>query len=312
LLTKEALEQDKPGATIIPLIISTDKTQLTVFCNKSAYPVYLTIGNIPKEIRRKPSSHTYMLIGYLPTTHLQHITNASARRCLIANLYHACMRCIFLSVVAASHDRTFMTSGHRITYRVHPLLACIVGDYPEHVLTTCVFNGECPTCPVDRNQLGEFKAEDGPALCELATILEALNSFDNNSAGFLQACKNVSIRPVFEPYWKDLPYSHINRSIMPDILHQMYQGIMKHLIRWIIKACGASEIDARCWCMPPNHNVQLFMKGISSLSHVSGVEHGYMCQILLGLVINVQLPGRLSNARLITCMRALLDFLYFA
>jgi hypothetical protein len=54
------------------------------------------------------------------------------------------------------------------------------------------------------------------------------------------------------------------------------------------------------------------MKGISSLSRVSGVEHDYMCRILLGLVINVQLPGGLSNARLIACMRALLDFLYFA
>jgi Plavaka transposase len=160
-----------------------------------------------------------MLISYLPTTHLQHVTNASARCRLIANLYHACMCRIFSSVVAAGCNGTFMTSGHGITYRVHPLLACIMGDYPEHVLTTCVFNGECPTCPVDHNQLGEFKAEDRPALCELATILEALNSFDNNPASFLQACKNVGIRPVFEPYWKDLPYSHINRLITPDILH---------------------------------------------------------------------------------------------
>ena len=44
------LKKDHPGATIIPLVISTDKTQLTLFRNKSAYPVYLTIGNIPKEI----------------------------------------------------------------------------------------------------------------------------------------------------------------------------------------------------------------------------------------------------------------------
>ena len=40
------------GATLTPIIIATDKTQLTQFSgNKSAYPVYLTIGNIPKATR---------------------------------------------------------------------------------------------------------------------------------------------------------------------------------------------------------------------------------------------------------------------
>ncbi|KAJ7161228.1 hypothetical protein B0H12DRAFT_1246967 [Mycena haematopus] len=52
--TQEAVEKEHPGATIIPIIISSDKTQLTVFGNKTAYPVYMTLGNIPKEIRRKP------------------------------------------------------------------------------------------------------------------------------------------------------------------------------------------------------------------------------------------------------------------
>ncbi|KAI0682470.1 hypothetical protein BC835DRAFT_1424364 [Cytidiella melzeri] len=49
--TQEEVERDSPGATIIPIIISTDKTQLTLFHNKTVYPIYLTIGNIPKEIR---------------------------------------------------------------------------------------------------------------------------------------------------------------------------------------------------------------------------------------------------------------------
>lgn len=80
--SKSQIEVEKKtlGATIIPIIISTDKTQLTVFRNKSAYPVYMTIGNIPKDIRRKPSRRAYILLGYLPTTKLNHITNKASRR----------------------------------------------------------------------------------------------------------------------------------------------------------------------------------------------------------------------------------------
>ncbi|KAJ7467226.1 hypothetical protein B0H11DRAFT_2239471 [Mycena galericulata] len=42
--TQEAVERDNPGATIIPIIISSE---LTVFGNKTAYLVHMTIGNIP-------------------------------------------------------------------------------------------------------------------------------------------------------------------------------------------------------------------------------------------------------------------------
>ncbi|KIJ60181.1 hypothetical protein HYDPIDRAFT_32447 [Hydnomerulius pinastri MD-312] len=78
--TQKSLEERTPGATIIPILLSSDKTQVTLFRNKAAYPIYMTIGNIPKEIHRKPSRRAQILVGYLPTTKLEHITNKSARR----------------------------------------------------------------------------------------------------------------------------------------------------------------------------------------------------------------------------------------
>lgn len=309
---QEALERDKPGATIVPIIISTDKTQLTLFRNKSAYPIYLTIGNIPKEIRSKPSNRAYVLLGYLPTTRLETVTNRAARRRLLANLYHACMARVLAPLKSAGKHGVHMTTADSLTRRFHPLLACVVNDYPEQVLCTCTYTGECPSCPTHRNELGEFNRDDPPALRSLEKIFEILDSFETDPAGFLQACKSAGIKPVVDPFWKDLPYVHIYRSITPDVLHQLYQGILKHLIQWIIEAYGAAEIDARCRRMPPNHNIRLFIKGISTLSRVTGQEHDHMCRILLGLIIDAPLPSGLSSARLLAATRAMLDFLYLA
>lgn len=56
------------GATVILVVVSSDKTSLKVLSSgKEAYPAYLTIGNIPKSIRRKPSMHAQLLFAYLLT-----------------------------------------------------------------------------------------------------------------------------------------------------------------------------------------------------------------------------------------------------
>ena len=51
------------GAVVAPVILASDKTALTQFGgDKKAWPVYLTIGNISKEVRRRPSSHSTVLL----------------------------------------------------------------------------------------------------------------------------------------------------------------------------------------------------------------------------------------------------------
>ena len=101
-------------------------------------------------------------------------------------------------------------------------------------------------------------------------------------------------------------------SIMPDILHQLYQGLLKHLVSWIQAVCGDAEIDAQCCCLPPNHHIQLFMKGISHLSHVTGTEHDQISRFLLVLVADICLPDGHSNMQLICTVRTVQDFIYLA
>ena len=124
LMTRLQIELEKvhPGAMIIPLIISTDKTYLTLFHNKSAYPIYLTIGNIPKEIQRKPSLHAQTLLGYLPATRLEHIQNQSSCCRALANLFHACMRKILQPLESVGITGIELATGDGVVRRCHPLL----------------------------------------------------------------------------------------------------------------------------------------------------------------------------------------------
>lgn len=313
--TQKELERSRKGATIIPVIVSSDKTQVTLFGNKTAYPIYMTIGNLPKEIRRKPSRGGHILLGYLPTTRLDHITNKAARRRTLANLFHSCVRRILQPLKKAGIDGHILASGDGVYRRTHPIFATFVGDYPEQLLVTGVKTGQCPKCPIPHDDLGEY-AEVGDnaeqPFRDLEAILDALATISDGPTAFVKACAAAGIKPIQHPFWEDLPYVNIYQSITPDILHQLYQGVMKHFISWVTKACGAAEIDARCRRFPPNHHIRLFVKGISSLSRVTGREHAQMCQLLLGLIVDVRLPDRSSTTQLVRVTRAILDFCYLA
>ena len=85
--------------------------QLTLFRDKQAYPVYLTIGNIPKDIRQKLSCHGQLLVAYLPTTKLGGIANKSAWRHALANLFHACMGDLLDPITSHGETGLPMMSG---------------------------------------------------------------------------------------------------------------------------------------------------------------------------------------------------------
>jgi hypothetical protein len=81
---------------VAPVIIATDKMQLTQFSgSKSAYPVYLTLGNIPRAIHCKPSQQACVLIGYLSVEKIlgSKPTKKDKFSC-IQHLFHDSMRTI--------------------------------------------------------------------------------------------------------------------------------------------------------------------------------------------------------------------------
>lgn len=295
---------------MIPVIISSDKTQVTLFRNKSAYPVYLTIGNLPKAIRQKPGRQGQILLAYLPTSRLDHITNKAARRRVIHNMFHACMAQLLAPLRSAGLNGIVMTSGDGIARRCHPILAAYIGDYPEQCLVTCSYSGDCPICECTHDDLGIFPLSHQPR--NFAKALAAVKTLSTPDR-FAEACDKANIKPVQHPFWENLPYIDIFQSITSDVLHQLYQGVFKHLVSWLKSACGAAEIDARVARLPANHGIRMFYKGITGLSRVSGTEHRQISRFLLGILVDMELPGgRESTAQLIRATRALLDFIFLA
>ncbi|KAI0714365.1 hypothetical protein C8Q72DRAFT_878644 [Fomitopsis betulina] len=270
------------GSALAPVIISTDKTQLTQFSgNKSAYPVYMTLGNIPKDLRRKPSEHVCMLIGYLSVDKIDSTGLTDRKhRALVQKLFHKSVQLILEPLIEAGKEGIDVTGGDGKVRRVHPVLAVYVADYPEQCLVTC-------SKYVPHSALGEEGAQTPRRRTWTLDVLRLSRSKgQKGSNAFIDACQNLNVSGyVVEPFWKEHTLADIHLSITPDVLHQLYQGVFKHVLEWCSEAMDEKELDQRIRCLPPVYGTRHFKNGISALSQVSGSERKDMARILLGCLV---------------------------
>ncbi|KIM50236.1 hypothetical protein SCLCIDRAFT_146029 [Scleroderma citrinum Foug A] len=106
------------------------------------------------------------------------------------------------------------------------------------------------------------------------------------------------------PFWVGLPFCCIHGSITVDMLHQLFQGIIKYLLTWCLSLMTESELDQCLRTLPQYFGVHYFKNGWSKLMQVSGNERKQMVRVLLGCLV-----GKVPN-NILTCYRALLGFLY--
>ncbi|KIY73463.1 hypothetical protein CYLTODRAFT_216470 [Cylindrobasidium torrendii FP15055 ss-10] len=298
------------GNTLAPVIIATDKTQLTQFRgNKQAYPVYLTLGNIPGRLRRKPSQQACILVGYLPIEKAAKPglskRGFSGRQQLI---FHAAMRHLLEPLVDAGKYGVEMTSGNGDVHRVHPILAAYVADYPEQCLVTCSKYGTCPKCKCGADNLHDYTTKFPlRTQTDTAQTMQNARSSTTSASAYYEECMEHDVNGhVTTPFWSDLPYTDIHMAQTPDVLHQLYQGVIKHLVKWCQVLGTEKELDRRIRRLPPALGLRHFNNGISALSQVSGTERKNIGKILLGCIIDL-LP-----IEAVTACRAILDFVYLA
>ncbi|TFY58888.1 hypothetical protein EVJ58_g6136 [Rhodofomes roseus] len=297
------------GATIAPIILSSDKTKLSQFRgDKSAWPVYLTIGNIAKDVRREASSHATVLVGYLPVAKLDCFTDKS-RPAAKYRLFHYCMRTMLASVAQAGRTGTKMTCADRQDRSVWPIVAAYVADYPEQCLVACCMENRCPMCQVPPDRRGDHDTHPARHKGE---SLSLIREQDNPTNGVFDAAsesrfKDLGLRPVYPPFWADLPHSNVFEWFTPDLLHQLHKGVFKdHVVKWCTSIVGEDELDARFRAMSNITGLRHFAHGISTVSQWTGHEHKEMEKVFLGLLI-----GR-ADAQVIRAVRAVLDFINLA
>jgi hypothetical protein len=286
------------------VIISTDKTHLTQLSgDQTAWPVYFSLGNISKALRRQASSHSTILIGYLPVCKMNHVPE-NHRSVEIYRLFHHSMHRILQPMEESGRRGIDVVCGDGVVRRVFPILASYIADYPEQCLVACCKENRCPLCPVQPKERGN---PGHVALRQPISTLSALRGHEAGDAIATEAFEADGLRPIYNPFWANLPHCNIFSCFTPDILHQLHKGVFhSHLVQWCTKLIGEDELDARFKAIPDHPGLRHFKHGISGISQWTGKEHKAMQKVFLGVIAGA------VDKRVVVFARNVLDFIYYA
>lgn len=186
--------------------------------------------------------------------------------------------------------------------RIFPILAAYIGDHPEQCLIACCAQNRCPKCLVRADERGinrEFP------LRNQSDVIRTLHA----QATELYPPEYIAdgLRPIFSPFWAELPHSDIFLAISSDILHQLHQGVFKdHLKKWCSTLARTKELDSRFQAMPVYSGQRHFKEGISKIKQWTGADHKQVQRVFINALVG-SIP-----ADIIKPARHLLDFIYIA
>ncbi|KIN96960.1 hypothetical protein M404DRAFT_161760, partial [Pisolithus tinctorius Marx 270] len=216
-------------------------------------------------------------------------------------LFHHAMSLLLQPLGDTGRNGEVMICADGCLCRVHLILAAYVADFPEQCLVACSKESRCPLCLVQSNKQGDRREW---ACCSMADTLKTLQQKQKN--GQSRRLDDEGLRAVFEPFWKDLPFTNIFACITPNILHQLLKGVFHdHLLQWCIKIIGEKEIDVHFRAVTRYPALRHFAKGISTVLQWTSKEHKEMQRVFVGL-----LSGAVDECVLaVAC--SLLDFFYY-
>ena len=134
---------------------SSDQTYLTDFSgDKKAWPIYITIGNLPSTIRNTPRNHCTLLLALLPVPPKKAFLTAStiARvNTVIQEALHDVLHP--LEALFGTGIEIHCGDGH--IQHCFPRLAAWIADHMEYVVLLGLKTTSCPRCEVPFNKLGD-------------------------------------------------------------------------------------------------------------------------------------------------------------
>ncbi|KAI6095337.1 hypothetical protein F5141DRAFT_1013486 [Pisolithus sp. B1] len=304
-ITQEVL---LPGATLLGVVLSDDKTNISVMSgNCMAHPLLISLTNIDACLRSKSSMHAYILLTLLPIAKFTHGTT-HIHSLLQDQLMHQAINVVLSPLKTATSVGVMMSDPRgNLCYCFTPLAAWIA-DMPEEGLLAGTAMKVSPVTTATSKEFGDpFQHPPCTAVTMLAAIHSACSQCPlMDYKNFLKAMRWFQLNGIIEPCWNLWPLSDPSIFLTPEVLHHFHQMFWDHNVKWCINVTGATELDFCFSIIQTSMGYWAFSDRISRLKQVTGHDHhAVQCYIIAAVAGSIP-------CKFLIAIRTLLDFHHLA
>ena len=272
----------------------------TLSGDKSAWPVYMSIGNLAKEKRRAVKSNGLILLGLLPK-----IPKNPARE-TTRKTFHEAIHHMLRPFEDAGRGGVDVVCADGYTRMVFPRIAIWIADYPEMITLTLVKSMWCPQCECPPDNLSSLTGT--PFTPRIPAHYVLMSTAELESVG--------QWRFDFDNFATHHTHCNIYQAINPDRLHQLLKGVLKdHTWKWVCTYLTQEhgphvmeEIDKRFAEMPPFGDLKNFGYKFSQIQQWTGAEYKHMLKVWIGVLA----PFFKRWPEHLRCLKYLTEFILFA
>ena len=282
----------------------SDQRHLTNFSrDKKAWPVYITIGNLPSTRRNRPGSIAILLLALLPI--LPKFAKSPAdklQRQMNADTLQGVFKLIFEPLRDTTLEGVPMDCADEKVRRCFPILSGWIADHMDNATLHGIKTNPCPKCEVSPHELGTG-----------ANHHQARNYARN------ERYERLGIK-TGQNLFQGLGRVSAADLDMPDLLHTIYLGLFKYMMDWIqgfLKKHSRQQAFDNAWkALPPYPGFFALKKAYREVPQWQGKEMRNQGRCLLGvLALALRQPDSTQVQHFkcaLTCFGSLLDFTIMA
>ena len=297
------------GATIVPIILASNKTPVTRHTGAlEMHPVFMTIGNIQSDIRMQATSHAWRCIAFIPS--LEFKVHSDFQTLLQSRVFHWSLDVVTASLKDVAKDGCELVDpSGRIRNCYTPLVAYIA-DLPEQLLVSCISKSASPVTTAELPQFGDSTAATPRTGEEILRLIEELcekvDPWDIDA--FQKAAKLVKLLGVHKPFWRNWRFSDPSRFLTGEILHTGHKFFFDHILKWCKIVAGSHTLDTHFSNLHQRVSFRHFSAGVSRQVQMTGRDHRDIERTVVPVLDGT---GAVTD-EFIRAIRAIVEFIYRA